>query len=110
MAQTITRYPLQVPGIQGSAHFQDVTSPYSGEVLTRVEQADDAAVEAGLSLAAQTFQDTMVKMSPYRRAEILDNLADQMKDRHDELSLTIAQEGGNRSRMPALKSPGQSTR
>lgn len=68
MAQTITRYPLQASGIQGSTHFQDITSPYSGEVIARVEQADDAAVEAGLSLAAQTFQNTMVKMPPYRRA------------------------------------------
>ena len=87
-------YPLQVSGTQGSSDFQDVTSPYSGEAIAKVEQADGAAVEAGLALAAQTYQDTMVKMPPYRRAEILDNLADQMKDRHAELSLTIAQEGG----------------
>jgi acyl-CoA reductase-like NAD-dependent aldehyde dehydrogenase len=36
----------------------------------------------------------MAKMPPHRRAEILEGLAAQMKDRHDELSLTIAQEGG----------------
>jgi acyl-CoA reductase-like NAD-dependent aldehyde dehydrogenase len=94
MAQTITDYPLQAAGIKGSGEFQEVTSPYTGEVIARVEQADAAAVEAGLEQAAQAFRDTMRKMPPHRRAEILDNLAAQMKERHAELSLTIAQEGG----------------
>ena len=94
MTQTITRYPLQTEGIRGSGLFQDVTSPYSEEVLAQVEQADSAAIESGISLAAETFEKVMKKMPPYRRAEILENLASQMKVRHEELSLIIAREGG----------------
>ena len=94
MSQTILRYPLQAAGIRGSGQYQDVTSPYSGRVIAQVEQADGAAVEAALALAAETFQGGMHPLPPYRRAEILEHLAAQMKERHGELSLTIAEEGG----------------
>ena len=45
---TVTRYALQAAGIKGSGEYQEVVSPYTGEVIAEVEQADDAAVEAGL--------------------------------------------------------------
>ncbi|HIG57648.1 MAG TPA: aldehyde dehydrogenase family protein [Candidatus Handelsmanbacteria bacterium] len=86
------RYALQAAGIKGSGEYQEVVSPYTGEVIAEVEQADDAAVEAGLVQAEETFKAGV--LPPYQRADILHNLAAQMKDRHEELSLTIAQEGG----------------
>ncbi len=89
---TVTRYALQAAGIKGSGKYQEVVSPYTGEVIAEVEQADDAAVEAGLVQAEETFKAGV--LPPYQRADILHNLAAQMKDRHEELSLTIAQEGG----------------
>ena len=89
---TVTRYALQAAGIKGSGESQEVVSPYTGEVIAEVEQADDAAVEAGLVQAEETFKAGV--LPPYQRADILHNLAAQMKDRHEELSLTIAQEGG----------------
>ena len=89
---TVTRYALQAAGIKGSSEYQEVVSPYTGEVIAEVEQADDAAVEAGLVQAEETFKAGV--LPPYQRADILHNLAAQMKDRHEELSLTIAQEGG----------------
>lgn len=89
---TVTRYALQAAGIKGSGEYQEVVSPYTGEVIAEVEQADDAAVEAGLVQAEETFKAGV--LPPYQRADILHNLAAQMKDRHEELSLTIAQEGG----------------
>lgn len=89
---TVTRYALQAAGIKGSGEYQEVVSPYTGEVIAEVEQADDAAVEAGLVQAEETFNAGV--LPPYQRADILHNLAAQMKDRHEELSLTIAQEGG----------------
>tara|TARA_B110000438_G_scaffold225489_1_gene219549 strand:+ start:79 stop:1503 length:1425 start_codon:yes stop_codon:yes gene_type:complete len=89
---TVTRYALQAAGIKGSGEYQEVVSPYTGEVIAEVEQADDAAVEAGLAQAEETFKAGV--LPPYQRADILHNLAAQMKDRHEELSLTIAQEGG----------------
>ncbi len=89
---TVTRYALQAAGIKGSGKYQEVVSPYTGEVIAEVEQADDAAVEAGLVQAEETFKAGV--LPPYQRADILHNLAAQMNDRHEELSLTIAQEGG----------------
>ncbi len=89
---TVTRYALQAAGIKGSSEYQEVVSPYTGEVIAEVEQADDAAVEAGLVQAEETFKAGV--LPPYQRADILHNLAAQMNDRHEELSLTIAQEGG----------------
>ena len=89
---TVTRYALQAAGIKGSGEYQEVVSPYTGEVIAEVEQADDAAVEAGLVQAEEAFKAGV--LPPYQRADILHNLAAQMKDRHEELSLTIAQEGG----------------
>ncbi len=89
---TVMRYALQAAGIKGSGEYQEVVSPYTGEVIAEVEQADDAAVEAGLVQAEETFKAGV--LPPYQRADILHNLAAQMKDRHEELSLTIAQEGG----------------
>lgn len=89
---TVARYALQAAGIKGSGEYQEVVSPYTGEVIAEVEQADDAAVEAGLVQAEETFKAGV--LPPYQRADILHNLAAQMKDRHEELSLTIAQEGG----------------
>ena len=89
---TVTRYALQAAGVKGSGEYQEVVSPYTGEVIAEVEQADDAAVEAGLAQAEETFKAGV--LPPYQRADILHNLAAQMKDRHEELSLTIAQEGG----------------
>ena len=51
-SDSITDYPLHAAGIKGSGQYQDVVSPYSGETIARVEQADAAAVEAGLAQAA----------------------------------------------------------
>jgi acyl-CoA reductase-like NAD-dependent aldehyde dehydrogenase len=88
----VTKYPLQAAGIEGSGEYREVVSPYSGDVIAEVEQAGEAAVEAGLAQAANTFKAGV--LPPYQRADILHKLAVQMKDRHEELSLTIAQEGG----------------
>jgi acyl-CoA reductase-like NAD-dependent aldehyde dehydrogenase len=92
-SDSITDYPLHAAGIKGSGQYQDVVSPYSGETIARVEQADAAAVEAGLAQAADA-KIAMAALPPYRRAEILTDLATQMGHRREELALTIAQEGG----------------
>ncbi len=94
MSDSVDSYPLKVPGVTGGGQFQDVVSPFSGAVIARVEQADANAVEAAMQLSADTFARERASMPPHRRAAILEDLAARMKTRHDELSLTIAQEGG----------------
>ena len=95
MSDSPGSYPLRIPGVAGSSReFQDVVSPYSGDTIATVEQADADAVEAAMQLATDTFERERAAMPPHRRAAILEELAAQMKARHDELSLTIAQEGG----------------
>ena len=79
MPDSIHSYPLRVPGVAGSGQFQDVVSPYSGEVIATVEQADADAVEAAMQLAAHTFDRERATMPPHRRAAILEDLAAQMK-------------------------------
>jgi hypothetical protein len=40
MAPDTPRYPLQAAGIKGSGDYQDVVSPYTGETIAAIEQAD----------------------------------------------------------------------
>ena len=95
MSDSISSHALCVPGVEGGrGQFQDVVSPYSGEVIARVEQADANAVEAGMQAAVDTFSRRRSEMPPHRRAAILEDLAAQMKAGHEDLSLTIAREGG----------------
>ncbi len=64
MSDSVDSYPLQVPGVAGRGQFQDVVSPYSGEVIARVEQADSNAVEAAMQLSADTFARERTSMLP----------------------------------------------
>ena len=52
---TVTRYALQAAGIKGSGEYQEVVSPYTGEVIAEVEQAG-----AKMEFVTENFEDNAI--------------------------------------------------
>ncbi|MCB0339729.1 MAG: aldehyde dehydrogenase family protein, partial [Bdellovibrionales bacterium] len=88
------RYPLHIANARATNKYVSIHSPFSGEIVGEVEKADSAALEQSLQNAESVFRKAMRNMPAFKRAEILNRVADQIDDRHEELSLTIAKEGG----------------
>jgi acyl-CoA reductase-like NAD-dependent aldehyde dehydrogenase len=93
MLKEIVRYPLKIKGVS-SSEFVDIKSPFSGEVIASVAQADEASLKTAIAVAKDTFENVMRKMPAHRRSEILAKTAKLIGDRHEEFAKTIAAEGG----------------
>lgn len=88
-------YPIAIPGhVQPQAERLHVHSPYSGEPLAEVELVDEKGIERALSIVRQTFAARHAWLPVYRRVDILHALAQKIAERHDQLALLIAREGG----------------
>ena len=87
-------YPLHISGANSTGEYREINSPYDGAALAKVEKADSAAVEQALSNAERTFHEIMKPMPAWQRAEYLYQVARLIKENHEDLSLTIAREGG----------------
>ncbi|MBZ0273377.1 aldehyde dehydrogenase family protein [bacterium] len=74
--------------------MQDVRSPYSGEIVARVEYASLDAVDRAIDIAAGTFADRAAWIPAYERASILKRSANLLRDRAEDFAHTIALEGG----------------
>ena len=70
-----------------------VTSPWSGETLDEVPDADDAAAEAALACAARGAK-VMARMTAHARYEILLRAADLCAARAEALAQTLSAETG----------------
>lgn len=93
MLKEIVKYPLSIKGFETGA-FADVKSPYSGDVVATVGQADEKAIDAALTMATETFHKVMKVMPAYKRSEILSKASELIKQNLEDLASTIAQEGG----------------
>ena len=93
MIKEIVKYPLSIKG-HPTVEFAEVRSPFSGEVVASVGQADEKAIDAALTQAKETFETTMKSMPAYKRAEILAKASELIKSRLEDLAQTIAREGG----------------
>jgi acyl-CoA reductase-like NAD-dependent aldehyde dehydrogenase len=93
MIKEILQYPLQIKGCQ-SSEFSEVISPYSGEVIAAVAQADEKAIDQAITVARETFKSTMSKLPAHKRSEILAKTAKLMAENSEDLARTIALEGG----------------
>jgi acyl-CoA reductase-like NAD-dependent aldehyde dehydrogenase len=93
MLKEIVKYPLAIKGCP-TTEFADVKSPYSGEIVASVGQADEKAIDAALTLSKQTFEKVMKVMPAYKRSEILAKTSELIKQNLEDLAQTIAQEGG----------------
>lgn len=90
-----TRHDLAIPGVQGGGRaFDEVRSPYSGEVLAEVELADAEALEVALTSATARFGDRAGWIPTHERIAILRRAAGLMAERRDDLARGIALEGG----------------
>ncbi len=88
------RYPLY---LANEAQFLNedlaVTDKYTGEVATRVAQADAATIDAGIA-AAVTAAEPMAKMAAYERQNVLAHCVTRFTERFDELAYALCIEAG----------------
>ncbi len=92
MATTLTEKKLLVDGAWlDTGSWREVRSPYSGEVVARVAQADAALTRRAVEAAANAMAEPL---PAHQRAEILDRTAELIAERRDDLARTIAAEAG----------------
>ena len=93
MLKEIVQYPLKIKGISNSEYLE-IKSPYSGEVIAAVGQANEQAIKSAIAVAHETFNSTMRKMPAHKRSEILHRTSQLIKERAEDFARTIALEGG----------------
>src|SRR5215207_1477417 len=72
--------------------WAEVRSPYDGTPVGRVAQGDAALVDRAARAAQRTFESA--DFPQHARAEVLDRAAGLVRERVEELGLTIAAEAG----------------
>jgi len=93
MLKEIVKYPLMVKG-SASTEYHEVKSPFSGEVVAAIAQADEKAVGQAITIACQTFKDVMSKMPCHQRSKILSETSRLISENLEDIARTIALEGG----------------
>jgi acyl-CoA reductase-like NAD-dependent aldehyde dehydrogenase len=74
-----------------TGEWQDVRSPYSGDVVGRVARAGAAEARRALDAAERAMAEPL---PTHRRAAILDRTAELLAERQDEVARTISDEAG----------------
>ncbi|HSK16790.1 MAG TPA: aldehyde dehydrogenase family protein [Gaiellaceae bacterium] len=74
-----------------TGEWQEVRSPFSGDVVGRVARAGAAEAKRAIDAAARALEEPL---RAHRRAEILDRTADLIAERADEIARTISAEAG----------------
>ena len=92
MAVTARERKLLVAGewIETGA-WQEVRSPFSGEVAGRVPKAGAGETRRAVDAAEQAME---APLPAHRRAEILERTAELVAERHEEIARTISDEAG----------------
>lgn len=93
MLKEIEKFPLKIKGSSGG-ELNEVKSPYNGETIAVVAQADEPAIKQAIAQAKECFDNVMRKLPAYKRSEILAKAAKLLGERHEEFARTIALEGG----------------
>ena len=92
MAVTATERKLLIGGQWvETGDWQDVRSPYSGDVVGRVAKAGAAETRRAIDAAEQAMREPL---PAHKRAEILVRVAGTLGKRHDEVARQIADEAG----------------
>src|SRR5918994_1779176 len=92
MATTVTEKPLLIAGEWvETAEWQEVRSPYSGEVVGRVAKAGAEETRRAVDAAASAMEEPL---PANKRAEILVRVAGALGRRHDEVARLISDEAG----------------
>ena len=87
-------YPVMIPGAPKAEGTLEVTAPYDGSPIAHCETAGAAHVDQALTTAYALARDRDAWLSLPQRIQILENAADIMSERHEELSVEAAREGG----------------
>jgi acyl-CoA reductase-like NAD-dependent aldehyde dehydrogenase len=92
MAVTVQERKLLLDGewIE-TGEWHEVRSPYSGEPVARVPQANAEHARRAVDAAAKALEQPL---SAHRRAEILDAVAALLRERADDVARTISAEAG----------------
>jgi len=87
-------YPLYLAN-EAKSPNQDlvVTDKYSGEVATRVAQADAATIDAGIAACVEAAE-PMAAMAAYERHAVLAHCVTRFTERADELAMALCIEAG----------------
>jgi acyl-CoA reductase-like NAD-dependent aldehyde dehydrogenase len=92
MAVTVQERKLLLDGDWvETGEWQEVRSPYSGEVVARVARGGAEEARRALDAAERAMREPL---PAHRRAEILDTVARLLVERHDDLARTISAEAG----------------
>src|SRR5919109_3441986 len=92
MAATATERRLLIGGQWvETGDWQDVRSPYSGDVVGRVAKAGAAEARRAIDAAEQAMQEPL---PAHKRAEILVRVAGALGRRHEEVARLISDEAG----------------
>jgi acyl-CoA reductase-like NAD-dependent aldehyde dehydrogenase len=71
----------------------EVTDKFSGEVATRVAQADAATIDAGIAACVEAAE-PMAAMASYERQAVLAHCVTRFQERSEELALALCIEAG----------------
>ncbi len=106
MAGLKDSYPLYLANEAFSPNQDlEVTDKYSGEVATRVAQADAATIDQAIA-ACVVAAEPMAEMAAYERQAVLAHCVTRFTERYDELALTLCIEAGK----PIRDARGEVTR
>ena len=94
MAALKASYPLYLAN-EAKSPNQDlvVTDRFTGEVATRVAQADAATIDAGIAACVKATE-PMAKMAAYERQAVLAHCVTRFQERFDELAMALCIEAG----------------
>lgn len=93
MLKEIAKYPLKIKGSE-SSELNEVKSPFNGQVIAAVGQADEKAIKLAITQATDCFHNVMKKMPAHKRSQILAKAAQLLNERLEDFASTIALEGG----------------
>jgi acyl-CoA reductase-like NAD-dependent aldehyde dehydrogenase len=93
-----TRTPLELSPVIGgksvaTGETYEVRNPYDDELIAVVHRAGPAEIEAAIAGAARAFQTTR-KLPSWKRAEVLNGVADAIDAAREDFARTIALEAG----------------
>ena len=91
-ASTAKPFLLNGQWVQTSS-FESVRSPYSGDLLATVCQAESHHIDQAIQSMKQAAPD-LAAIPAHVKARALARIADGIAARHDEFSQTLSQEAG----------------
>ena len=94
MAVLKPSYPLYLANVAKTPN-QDlaVTDKFTGEIATRVAQADAATIDAGIAACVEATE-PMARMAAYERQAVLAHCVTRFTERFDELAMALCIEAG----------------